>query len=201
MAQPQYVNLATGQPFEELPGAPSFPYAAWDGSQYQMVMVDGSVVAVSTLAADLAGKVSNPMTSLGDIIAAGAAGAPGRLAIGSGGQVLTVTGGVPAWAAAAAGAVAPDNGNQVYNVKNAAYGAKGDEVDVGDGAMTLGSGTFNCATSLPFTSTAVDAGKVVNVYGAQDRVGTAATLTSNGTTTITDTSILLCSADIGKTVT
>lgn len=44
----------------------------------------------------------SPMTTLGDLIYGGAAGAGTRLPIGSAGQVLTVSGGVPTWAAAAA---------------------------------------------------------------------------------------------------
>lgn len=41
----------------------------------------------------------NPMTTLGDIIIGGAAGAANRLGIGTTGQVLTVVSGSPAWAA------------------------------------------------------------------------------------------------------
>lgn len=39
----------------------------------------------------------NPMTTAGDIVKGGTSGAPERLAIGSTGQVLTVTAGAPAW--------------------------------------------------------------------------------------------------------
>lgn len=42
-------------------------------------------------------------TTTGDIIYASAANTPARLGIGSSGQVLTVSGGVPSWAAAAGG--------------------------------------------------------------------------------------------------
>jgi hypothetical protein len=41
--------------------------------------------------------LTNPMTTLGDIITGGVAGVPQRLGIGSTGQQLTVVGGVPAW--------------------------------------------------------------------------------------------------------
>lgn len=43
----------------------------------------------------------SPMTTVGDIIYGGTAGAGTRLAIGSAGNVLTVTGGIPSWAAPA----------------------------------------------------------------------------------------------------
>lgn len=42
---------------------------------------------------------TNPMTTAGDLIYGGTAGTPLRLGIGSSGQVLTVSGGLPVWAA------------------------------------------------------------------------------------------------------
>ncbi len=50
---------------------------------------------------DLDAGLSNPMTTLGDLIAGGASGTPARLAVGAEGEQLTVVGGVPAWAAPA----------------------------------------------------------------------------------------------------
>jgi hypothetical protein len=45
----------------------------------------------------------NPMTTTGDTIYSSSGSTPARLGIGSTGQVLTVSGGVPAWAAAGGG--------------------------------------------------------------------------------------------------
>lgn len=61
------------------------------------------------------GGMSNPMTTLGDLITGGASGAPARLAAGAEGEVLTVSSGVPAWVAPAGGIdtslqSAPDTG-------------------------------------------------------------------------------------------
>jgi hypothetical protein len=59
-----------------------------------------STVDLSQLANTSAGGSSgfaNPMTTTGDMIDGGAAGAAQRLAIGSSGQVLTVVSGAPAW--------------------------------------------------------------------------------------------------------
>jgi hypothetical protein len=53
------------------------------------------------------GFLVNPMTTLGDLIAGSVAGAAIRLGIGGSGQVLTVVGGVPAWANSAAGFANP----------------------------------------------------------------------------------------------
>lgn len=47
---------------------------------------------------------ANPMTTAGDIITGGVAGAAGRLAVGTNGHVLTVVAGAPAWQAASGGA-------------------------------------------------------------------------------------------------
>lgn len=43
------------------------------------------------------GDFSNPMTTAGDIIKGGSSGTPARLAVGTAGQVLTVSGGAPTW--------------------------------------------------------------------------------------------------------
>jgi hypothetical protein len=53
------------------------------------------------------GLMTNPMTTLGDLIDGAAGGTPARLPIGGAGQVLTVVGGVPAWANSAAGFANP----------------------------------------------------------------------------------------------
>ena len=53
--------------------------------------------------ADAAG-MTNPMTTTGDTIYSSSGSTPARLGIGSTGQVLTVSGGVPAWATPAGGA-------------------------------------------------------------------------------------------------
>jgi len=45
------------------------------------------------------GGMTNPMTTAGDLIRGGTAGAPTRVAVGADGSVLTVVAGVPAWAA------------------------------------------------------------------------------------------------------
>jgi len=52
--------------------------------------------------ADAAG-MTNPMTTTGDTIYSSSGSTPARLGIGTTGQVLTVAGGVPSWATAAAG--------------------------------------------------------------------------------------------------
>lgn len=61
---------------------------------------------ISASSNTLTGVINNTLTTTtGDIIYASSANTPARLAIGSSGQVLTVSGGIPAWAAASSGKV------------------------------------------------------------------------------------------------
>jgi hypothetical protein len=56
------------------------------------------------------GVINNTLTTTtGDMIYASSANTPARLAIGTTGQILTVTGGVPTWAAASAGGVSAND--------------------------------------------------------------------------------------------
>jgi len=55
------------------------------------------------------GVINNTLTTTtGDMIYASSANTPARLAIGTTGQVLTVAGGIPSWAAASSGVSAND---------------------------------------------------------------------------------------------
>lgn len=69
-----------------------------DGTKF--VRDDGTLVVP---AGGGGGGMSNPMTTAGDIIVGGTAGAAERLAIGTAGQVLKVVSGTPAWAAESGG--------------------------------------------------------------------------------------------------
>lgn len=51
--------------------------------------------------------LNNPMTTLGDIVYGGALGVPTRLGVGTNGQVLTVSGGLPSWQNPASGFTNP----------------------------------------------------------------------------------------------
>jgi hypothetical protein len=80
-----------------------------------------------------------------------------------------------------------DTGDWVFNVKAAAYGAKGDGQVKADGAMTSGSAVLTCATSTPFTS--ADVGKKIMVKGAgatgvTTLVATISTFTDSGHVTL-----------------
>lgn len=55
------------------------------------------LVALTTGSGGASSGMANPMTSVGDLITGGAAGAASRLGVGTAGQVLTVASGVPSW--------------------------------------------------------------------------------------------------------
>ncbi len=59
---------------------------------------------IQRLISDING-LTNPMSALGDIIVGNSGGSPGRLAIGSAGQFLTVSAGTPAWTSLTSGNV------------------------------------------------------------------------------------------------
>ena len=65
---------------------------------------------------DAAG-MTNPMTTTGDTIYSSSGSTPARLGIGTTGQVLAVSGGIPAWTTPAAG-------GKVLQVVNATYGTQ-----------------------------------------------------------------------------
>jgi len=71
------------------------------GTAGQVLKVNSGATAPEW-ATDASG-MTNPMTTTGDTIYSSSGSTPARLAIGSTGNVLTVAGGVPTWAAPAAG--------------------------------------------------------------------------------------------------
>jgi hypothetical protein len=77
----------------------------------------------------------NPMTTTGDILYEASPTVAARLGIGSSGQVLTVAGGLPSWAALPAGGVTSFNGNT---------GAI-------EGMQRVASGSFSSATTINMT--------------------------------------------------
>ena len=61
---------------------------------------------------------ASPMTTAGDIIIGGTAGAATRLAVGTDGQVLKVVSGAPAWAAETGSGGAPDDATYIVQIAN-----------------------------------------------------------------------------------
>lgn len=59
----------------------------------------------SSIQTQITAKMTNPMTTSGDVIYGGASGVPTRLASGSNGDVLTLAAGIPSWAAPSGGSI------------------------------------------------------------------------------------------------
>ena len=80
-------------------------------SATELAFVDGVTSAIQT---QMDGKIAKTLTTTtGDIIYASGANTPARLGIGSTSQVLSVSGGVPAWATPSAGSSnVSGNGNK-----------------------------------------------------------------------------------------
>lgn len=83
-----------------------------------------------------AGMVTNPMTTAADLIVGGASGAPTRLGVGSATQVLTVVGGVLAWATPASGGMTNPMTTPGDVIVGGASGAAG-RLGVGSAAQIL----------------------------------------------------------------
>lgn len=79
---------------------PVKPYSSSAGGA-QVATAWGTITGTLSAQTDLQNalnlKITNPMTAIGDLIIGSTAGAPVRLGIGSTGQVLYVTAGVPTW--------------------------------------------------------------------------------------------------------
>ena len=103
---------------------------------------------------------TNPMTTAGDIIIGGTAGVEQRLAIGSAAQVLTVSAGLPAWAAAT-GSPPPVNaqtGTTYTLVLTDAPAASANQ-----GIVTMNNGSANTLTIPANASVAFPIGTVISV--------------------------------------
>jgi len=132
--------------------------------------------------ADSAG-MTNPMTTTGDIIYSSSGSTPARLGIGTTGQVLNVSGGVPAWTTPAGGFTYTTwtptfsdvtLGNAVYSAR---YATSGKQVAI-DFSFQFGSTTSltGFIFSLPVTP-AANAYDVYNhLFGFGKKAGTKAFL-------------------------
>jgi hypothetical protein len=96
-----------------------------DGSSGQVLQTNGSGV-LSWAANAAAGGMSNPMTTLGDLIYASdsnSPASPARLAVGSNGQCLVITGGLPAWGSCSGTSAAAGANTQVQFNNSGPFGA------------------------------------------------------------------------------
>lgn len=84
------------------------------GSSGQVLTVASGVPSWATPSSGF----GNPMTTAGDLILGGSAGAPGRLGAGTNGQVLTVVSGAPAWSTPSGGGGGLSNWTESVNTSS-----------------------------------------------------------------------------------
>ncbi len=97
---------------------------ALDGTVGQVLITSGA--GVLSWAANAATGMANPMTTIGDIIYGSTTAnpaVPSRLAIGTAGQCLVVTGGKPAWGACTGTAAAAGTNGQIQFNNSGSFGA------------------------------------------------------------------------------
>ena len=104
--------------------------------------------------------LSNPMTTLGDIIRGGASGTPTRLGIGTTGQALIVSGGVPAWGTATAGA----GGSNTQVQYNSSGTLAGNATETFDGTNNIITQTSQTNTTAVTGSLAIGDGTFTPKY-------------------------------------
>ena len=140
------------------------------GTAGQVLKVNSGATAPEW-ATDASG-MTNPMTTTGDTIYSSSGSTPARLAIGSTGNVLTVAGGVPTWAAPAGGGglTLLDTitfNNTVTNYTVSLSGTYKNLLLVGSGLQTAGAGV----TPLTFRFNN-DSGSNYNMSGIRNNAGT-----------------------------
>jgi len=97
---------------------------ATDGTNGQTMITNGA--GVLSWAANAATGMANPMTAMGDIVYSATTttpGTPARLAIGTAGQCLVVTDGLPAWGSCAGSAAVAGTNGQIQFNNSGSFGA------------------------------------------------------------------------------
>lgn len=156
------------------------------------------------------GGMSNPMTTAGDLIVGGVAGAPARLGIGSNGQVLTLVSGAPAWAAGASGDVVGPASS--VNLRVAVFSGTSGKLLADGGALlsalaTLASPTFTGTPAAPTATAGTSTTQIATTAFVQSvavqAVTSSATVTptfNNDMVTVTAQAVNLTLANWSGTV-
>lgn len=161
-----------------------------DGTNFALVkslwgQIAGTLANQTDLQGALDAKMTNPMTTAGDIIYGGASGTPTRLAVGTNGHVLTLSAGVPTWAAVGSGSA----------TWGGITGTLGDQTDLQaafDLKAPLASPTFTGTTTAATTNVNGRLSKNVTAVGALNidlNEGNEFTKTINANSTFTFSNI------------
>jgi hypothetical protein len=130
------------------------------------------------------GGFTNPMTTAGDLIDGGAGGTPQRLAVGSSGQVLTVSGGTPAWQTPAPALPLTTLGDTVYeNATPAPARLPGNTSATKNFLTQTGTGSVSAAPAWGTIAAGDLPAATTSVQGAVILDGTAADIQPDGVQT------------------
>lgn len=136
----------------------------------------GYLDATSSVQTQLDAKVAKTLTTTtGDMIYASSANTPARLAIGSSGQVLKVSGGIPTWAAAPSGGInyiSPSNDGEDGTVGTWATYADAAGTSPVDGTGGSPSVTWTASNSSPL----IGSYSFLLTKGASNRQGDGASI-------------------------
>jgi hypothetical protein len=151
---PNVSSGSTPGPASETPSTPIPILATFnaDGTLAQAYGAGGIPIALPV----------NPMTTAGDIIIGGTAGVEQRLAIGTSTQVLTVSGGVPVWAAASGGGSPPPVNAQTGTSYTLAL-TDAPASSANQGIVTMNNASANTLTIPANGTVAFPVGTIVSV--------------------------------------
>lgn len=139
---------------------------------------DTILQAINKLDGNTSAKMTNPMTTAEDLIKGGASGSPTRLAVGSNGQCLTVSGGSVGWGTCGTSSPLTTKGDlYTYDTGNARLPVGTDgQVLTADSAQSTGIkwATSTAGDFSSNTATSVD-GEVVLFSGTGGKTGKRAT--------------------------
>ena len=147
------------------------------GTAGQVLKVNSGATAPEW-SSDNAG-MTNPMTTTGDTIYSSSGSTPARLAIGSTGNVLTVAGGVPTWAAPASSV--PANASATVATAQSTSSATYTDLATAGPAVTVTTGT---KALVIVTGGMRDTGGTDNVGFMSYAVSGATTIAASDTTAI-----------------
>jgi hypothetical protein len=173
----------------------SLPVATYP-SLTELARVRGVTSAIQT---QINGKMTNPMTTGGDIIYGGGSGAPTRLANGTAGQILQSNGTTlaPSWVAAPSGGT----NTQTLTLFSLAIGTPTDSVNYFINSLPEIPTSIDARRAWKFTSAGTITAASLTLQQVGNGSGETVSIFLRNVTTATDTSIGTFTSNFGASTT